>query len=124
MKMFWQTKLQKIRSQLDEGLRLLVIQMKKVAHVDQSGFYALGSAITELQARNFVVIITGLQPQPLDMMIKIDIVPALITKMYMFDTFKECEDWLKQHSMDKPAGFDKIVEELHEVMKSRVANRM
>tara|TARA_B110000285_G_scaffold226339_1_gene285942 strand:+ start:542 stop:820 length:279 start_codon:yes stop_codon:yes gene_type:complete len=91
MKMFWQTKLQKIRSQLDEGLRLLVIQMKKVAHVDQSGFYALESAITELQARNFVVIITGLQPQPLDMMIKIDIIPELISRICTFNTFAEFE---------------------------------
>ena len=41
---------QELINQLHEGLRVLIIRMKQVPHMDQSGVYASESAITELQA--------------------------------------------------------------------------
>jgi sulfate permease, SulP family len=110
--------------QLDSGIRVLILRMDKVPHIDQSGIYAMEEAITELQSNGVVVVFTGVQPQPLDMLKKIDIVPALVPEMHVFTTFKDCEVWLKHNLKNEDGGFDRIVEELNEVKRAKVAYRM
>ena len=117
------SRFQEMMKQLDKNIRVLIVRMDKVPHIDQSGIYAMEEAITELQNKDVVVVLTGVQPQPLDMFKKIDIVPALIPEMHLFATFKDCEIWLK-HNLKDENGFDKIVEELHTVKKAKVAYRM
>jgi len=118
------SKFQELIKDLDTGVRVLVIRLDKVPYTDQSGIYALEEAITELQGKDVIVVLTGVQPQPLDMLKKIDIVPALIPEMHLFSTFEDCEVWLKHNLKGDGDGFAKIVEELHEVKKAKVAYRM
>ena len=98
--------------------------MDKVPNIDQSGIYAMEEAITSLQDRDVVVVLTGVQPQPLDMLKKIDIVPALIPEMHVFDNFEDCKTWLIDNLQNEDGGFAKIVNELHEVKTAKVAYRM
>lgn len=118
------SRFQELIKELDGGIRVLIIRMDKVPHIDQSGIYALEEAITELQNKDVVVVLTGVQPQPLDMLKKIDIVPALIPEMHLFSEFSDCEIWLKHNLKNENGGFAKIVAELHEVKQAKVAYRM
>ncbi len=118
------SRFQELIKQLDKDIQVLVIRMDRVPYVDQSGIYALEEAITELQKNNVVVALTGVQPQPLDMLKKIDIVPALIPEMHLFETFGDCEIWLKHNLQNENGGFTKIAQELQEVKKAKVAYRM
>ena len=106
------------------GIKVLIIWMDRVPHIDQSGIYAMEEAVTDLQNKDVVVVLTGVQPQPLDMLKKIDIIPALIPDMHVFDAFEDCEVWLKYNLKNANGGFAKIVEELHEVKKAKVAYQM
>ncbi|MBN4049711.1 SulP family inorganic anion transporter [Bacteroidales bacterium AH-315-N07] len=105
-------------------IRVLIIRMDKVPHIDQSGVYAMEEAVTDLQNKDVVVVLTGVQPQPLDMLKKIDVIPALIPEIHVFVTFEDCEVWLKHNLKNENGGFDKIVEELHEVKRAKVAYQM
>jgi SulP family sulfate permease len=54
--------------------------MERVPYIDQSGLYAMEDAILPLRRRNVIVLLTGVQSQPNDMLRKIKIVPNLIPR--------------------------------------------
>ena len=118
------SRFQELIKELDDDVRVLIIRMDKVPHIDQSGVYAMEEAVTDLQNKDVVVLLAGLKPQPLDMLKSIDIIPALIPEMHLFMTFEDCELWLKHNLIQENGGFDRIVKELHEVKKAKVAYRM
>jgi len=115
------SRFQEMIKELDKDIRLLIIRMDKVPYIDQSGVYAMGEAITDLQGRGVVVVLSGVQAQPMDMLKKIDVIPALIPEMHLFTAFENCETWLKHNLEDRSGGFEKIVQELHEVKQIKVA---
>ena len=89
------SRFQELIKKLDPGTKVLIIRMKKVPYIDQSGVYVLEDAILELRMKGVVVLMTGVQPQPIDMMKKIGIIPGLISEEFLFKKFAECELWLK-----------------------------
>lgn len=78
-----------------KNIKYVMIRMKKVPFIDQSGLYALEDAILSLEQRGIDVLLTGLQDQPRSMMEKINIIPGLIPKENCFKNFRDCIDWLK-----------------------------
>tara|TARA_B100000780_G_C21126643_1_gene457420 strand:+ start:3097 stop:4821 length:1725 start_codon:yes stop_codon:yes gene_type:complete len=110
--------------QLEGDARILIIRMDNVPHIDQSGMYALEESITDLQKDNVVVVFTCIQPQPYDMLKKIGIVPLLVPDMHVFNTFQDCETWLKTNLNSKEDGISLIAEELLRVKKAKVAYRL
>jgi SulP family sulfate permease len=78
-----------------KDIKFVIIRMKKVPFIDQTGLYALEDAILSLEQRGIEVLITGLQKPPQNMMERINIIPELIPKDNLFETFRECIDWLK-----------------------------
>lgn len=78
-----------------KDIRYVIIRMKKVPFIDQTGLYALEEAILALEQRGIDVLLTGIQDQPRDMLEKINIIPGLISKENSFVTFLECIEWLK-----------------------------
>jgi SulP family sulfate permease len=82
--------------------------MKKVPYIDQSGVFVLEEAILELRMKGVMVLMTGVQPQPLDMMRKIDIIPDLISEEFLFKKFADCELWLKFNLKSKSESLKKL----------------
>lgn len=84
---------------LDEKICALVIRMDRVPHMDQSGLYAMESAILYLSQRGVTVLLTGVQPQPYDMLRTIDIIPDLLPENQLFETFEDSIEWLQKEGL-------------------------
>lgn len=91
------SKFQEMVKNLGTDLKVLILQMDKVPSFDQSGLYALEEVILSLHKKNIIVLLCDVQPQPMSMLEKIDIVPALVPPMHIFRTFEACEQWLHEH---------------------------
>jgi len=115
---------QEVIKQLKGDARILIIRMDKVPHIDQSGMYALEESITDLQKDHVVVVFTCIQPQPYDMLKKIGIIPLLVPDMHVFNTFEDCEVWLKDNLHSEDDGMKIISEDLLKVKRAKVAYRM
>ena len=92
---------QEIIHNLDKGICALIIRMDRVPHIDQSGLYAMEEAIFDLSQRGVTVLITGLQPQPYDMLRTIDVIPDLISNDQIFDDFEDSIAWLRGEGLIK-----------------------
>ena len=97
------SRFQELIKNLDPGIKVLIIRMKKVPYMDQSGVYVMEEAILELRMKGVLVLMTGVQLQPLDMMKKIDIIPGLISEECLFREFEDCKIWLKNNLKNKGA---------------------
>jgi SulP family sulfate permease len=95
------SRFQELMKELDPGIKVLIIRMKNVPYIDQSGVYVLEESILELRMKDVLVLMTGVQPQPFDMMKKIGIIPGLISNDFMFKKFADCELWLKYNLKSK-----------------------
>lgn len=78
------------------NIEAVVIRMERVPYIDQSGLYALEDAILELTQKKIEVAICGIKGQPLDMLRRVDIIPALVPEEDIFDNFTHCYQWIKK----------------------------
>lgn len=90
------SRFQELINMLGEDTRALIIRMDRVPYMDQSGLYAMEEAILTLRQKEVDVLITGIHPQPLDMLRSIDIVPDLLPESCLFDEFEDSVAWLRQ----------------------------
>lgn len=86
----------KLIKNLDEKIKVLIIRMDRVPHIDQTGLYAIEETLFDLDKRGLQVIIVGLQSQPADMLRSIDIIPNLIPEKQLFDNMDNGFLWLKK----------------------------
>jgi len=77
------------------GIKTVIIRMKRVTFMDQSGAYALETAIKDLQAHGIEVLMTIIQPQADAILHKTHIIPTLIPEEHTFKTFEDCIEYLK-----------------------------
>ncbi len=86
---------QELIRNLDQSICSLIIRMDRVPHMDQSGLYAMEEAILDLSQKGVTVLLTGVQPQPFDMLRSIDIIPDLLPEDQIFNSFEDSIQWLK-----------------------------
>ena len=91
------SRFQEMIKSLNKDIKVLIIRMERVPHMDQSGLYAMEEAILNLTREGVWVLLTGLQPQPLDMLRMIDIIPDLVPESHLFDQFSDCETWIHEY---------------------------
>ena len=75
--------------------KIVIIRMRLVSFMDQSGLYAMEEAIKDLQARGTQVLMTIIQPQPMYMLTKMKLIPEVVPEDHTFKTFEECTDFLR-----------------------------
>lgn len=83
------SKFQEMSAALPE-VDVVIMRMKKVPYIDQSGMYAIEDAVMAMQKKNIKVFITGIQDQPKDMLKQIDLIPAMVDETQLFDDFGQC----------------------------------
>lgn len=83
---------------LPKEIDTLVVRMDRVPLIDQSGLYTLEDTILQLTKDGKTVALTGLQPQPGDMLRKIGLIPNLVPEELVFDDFTSCRRWITEQS--------------------------
>ncbi|MBQ1797650.1 MAG: SulP family inorganic anion transporter [Prevotella sp.] len=91
----------KVMHDVPKDVNTVIIRMRRVTFMDQSGAYAMETAIKDLQAKGIEVLMTIIQPQANAIMHKTHIIPALIPKEHTFKTFEECIAYLKERDTKK-----------------------
>lgn len=87
---------------------VVIMRMKRVPYIDQSGLYAIEDALLTLQDKNVLVLMTGLQEQPRDMLEKVGVIPNLVPEENLYPDFqsaiKALETGRAGYRQDKLAG--------------------
>jgi len=92
------SKLQEMVVALPE-VTVVIIRMRLVPYIDQSGIYAIEDAVLALQEKGVIVLITGLQEQPKDMLENVGLIPNLVPEQHLFEDFKLCVEALEVGSV-------------------------
>lgn len=92
------TRFKEVMQDVPDGVKYVIIRMRRVDFMDQSGLYAMRQAITDLQGRGVTVLMTIIQPQPMYMLTKMKVVPDIVPEHHTFRTFEECTAYLRAHS--------------------------
>lgn len=88
---------QQLAKQIPETAKMVIIRCGRMQYMDQSGLYAFEDVLVDLKKSGVTILITGLLRQPRYMMERIDIIPDLIPTEHIFETFKDCTVWVKEH---------------------------
>ncbi|WP_282161895.1 SulP family inorganic anion transporter [Ulvibacterium marinum] len=91
---------QLLADQIPETASYVIIRLDRMQYMDQSGLYAMEDVLQELNKNKVTVLFVDLQQQPRYMMERIDIIPDFIPEEQIFDNFRECNAWIKQHVQD------------------------
>ena len=90
------TRFQEVMHDVPDNVKIVIIRMRLVSFMDQSGLYAMETAIKDLQAKGITVLMTIIQPQPMYMLTKMNVIPALVPKEHTFPTFEDCTEFLEK----------------------------
>ena len=91
-------KFKEVMEDVPDHAKVVIIRMKLVSFMDQSGLYAMETAIKDLQARGILVLMTIIQPQPMYMLKTLHVIPAVIPEEHTFKTFESCVLFLKNQN--------------------------
>jgi sulfate permease, SulP family len=67
--------------------RLLVLRMDRISYMDQTGVYALKDALTRLNGAGVRVLVVGVSVTHLDLLEKLQVIPAVVPKSDVFSDF-------------------------------------
>ncbi len=87
---------QQLAKQIPKSAKYVIIRMGRMQYIDQSGLYAMEEVLVDLVSKGIKVLLVNPIEQPLYMLERIDIIPDLIPKAHVFDSFHQCLDWIKQ----------------------------
>jgi len=85
---------QQLMNQIPDTATMVIIRMGRMQYIDQSGLYALEDALVELVNQNKKVLLVNILKQPKYLLERIDIIPDLVPKEQLFDTFNDCLKWI------------------------------
>ncbi len=86
----------KVMQDVPTDAKVVILRMKQVKYMDQSGIYAMETAIKELQDSGKLVLMTIIRPQPMYLLKKMNIIPDLVSEDKTFATFEDCTEFLKK----------------------------
>ena len=93
-------KFKEVMEDVPDHAKVVIIRMKLVSFMDQSGLYAMETAIKDLQARGILVLMTIIQPQPMYMLKTLHVIPAVIPEEHTFKTFELCTEFLLNYKVE------------------------
>ena len=88
-------KFKEVMGDVPSDAKIVIIRMRLVSFMDQSGLYAMEEAIKEIQSRGAQVLMTIIQPQPMYMLTTHKVIPEVVPENHTFKTFEECTDYLR-----------------------------
>ena len=94
-------KFKEVMNTVPADAKIVIIRMRLVSFMDQSGLYAMEEAIKDIQARGAQVLMTIIQPQPMYMLTKMNLIPDLVPEDHTFKTFEDCTEYLRKQIDNK-----------------------
>jgi SulP family sulfate permease len=91
------TRFQEVMHDVPDDVKIVIIRMRLVSFMDQSGLYAMETAIKDLQAKGITVLMTIIQPQPMYMLKNMNLIPDVVPEENTFKTFEEFTIFLKNY---------------------------
>ena len=88
-------KFKEVMQDVPVDAKIVIIRMRLVSFMDQSGLYAMEEAIKEIQSHGTQVLMTIIQPQPMYMLTTHKVIPEVIPQDHTFKTFEDCTNYLK-----------------------------
>ena len=88
-------KFKEVMQTVPQDAKIVIIRMRLVSFMDQSGLYAMEEAIKDLQARGVQVLMTIIQPQPMYMLKNMKLIPEVVPEDHTFKTFEDCTEYLR-----------------------------
>jgi SulP family sulfate permease len=71
-----------------------IIRMKKVPFIDQSGLFAFEDVLQNMVQKGIQPLLIEVQEQPLYRLETIDIIPDLVGKEHVFESYDACLQWI------------------------------
>lgn len=90
--------LQPLAKQLSPGVSTIIVRMDRMTYVDQSGLYTMEDVFVELVNSGKKILLTDLPKQPRYLMERIKIIPNLVPKEHIFESYRECLAYLKNNN--------------------------
>ncbi len=88
-----------LAEQIPKKASIVIIRLDRMQYMDQSGLYAMEDVLQELNKNNITPLFVDLLNQPKYMMERIGIIPDLIPKEQIFNTFDKCIKWIKDQTV-------------------------
>jgi SulP family sulfate permease len=88
-------KFKEVMQDVPDDAKIVIIRMRLVSFMDQSGLYAMEEAIKDIQSHGTQVLMTIIQPQPLYMLTTHKVIPEVVPEDHTFKTFEECTAYLR-----------------------------
>ena len=86
---------QSLMKQIPETASTVIIRMDRMQYIDQSGLFVLEDSLIELASQDITILLVDILEQPKYLLESIDIIPDLVPKDQIFETFNECTSWIK-----------------------------
>ncbi|CAH8287332.1 SulP family sulfate permease [Mariniflexile fucanivorans] len=86
---------QSLSAQVPSTASMVIIRLDRMQYMDQSGLYAMEDVLQELNKNNITAYFVDLLDQPKYMMERIDIIPDLMPREHIFETFNDCIKYIK-----------------------------
>ncbi|MFN0214311.1 MAG: SulP family inorganic anion transporter [Saprospiraceae bacterium] len=91
---------QELAKQIPESAGVVIIRMKRMEYMDQSGLYAMEDVLIELVQSGKRILLVNIPNQPRYMLERVGVIPDLIPKEHIFNDFDECLNWVKENVKD------------------------
>ncbi|MCK5477401.1 MAG: sodium-independent anion transporter, partial [Methylococcales bacterium] len=102
------SKFQEMMSALPE-VTVVIMRMRRVPYIDQSGIYAIEDGVIALKEQGIIVLMTGIQEQPKDMLENIGLIPGLIPEEHLYNDFSRCIAELESGLVKADPGREKSI---------------
>ncbi|NOX47981.1 MAG: SulP family inorganic anion transporter [Chlorobi bacterium] len=99
---------QQLVKQIPDNTSTVIIRMGKMPYIDQSGLYAMEDVLVDLVKQGKKVLLVKIFKQPRYMLERIDIIPDLIPKEQVFDSFNDCLAWIREN-VENGSSNDKLL---------------
>ncbi|NOQ75025.1 MAG: STAS domain-containing protein [Crocinitomix sp.] len=91
---------QALAKHIPDTATTVILRLDKMDYMDQSGLYAMEDLLVDLAGQGTRILIVGLQKQPCYMFERVNLIPKLVAKEFIFKTFEECLVWIKTNVKD------------------------
>lgn len=92
---------QHLIDQIPKTAFVIIIRMKRMEYMDQSGLFAMEETLTNLISQKKKILFVGLHKQPMYLLEKVGIIPDIIPREQIFETYDDCLEWVKANVKDE-----------------------